>query len=346
MADTTTQRVIAVEEHFVTDHYWAETGDLAVRPGEEPERAFMLNFPRDPQMCPRFTNIQTRLAEMDASGIDVSVLSLNPPGVQIYSDTARAVSLPREMNDTLAELIRQHPGRFVGLGAVAPQDPAAAAAEVSRVTGELGFGGILIGSHTHGHYLDEPEAEPLLAALVDADTTLYLHPRSPSPQMLAPFKDYGMVAALWGFQAEAGTHAIRLILSGTLDRHPNLKIVLGHLGEALPFWLWRLDNIYERTYRWAGDQLGMVKLELKPSEYIMRNFTLTTSGMFDQDVFDYTLRKVGAEQLMFAVDYPYEDSQVATEFLGALDLTNEQRALVSHANAERLFRIATADQHG
>lgn len=179
----------------------------------------------------------------------------------------------------------------------------------------------------------------MLAALVDEDATLYLHPRSPSPKMLAPFLDYGMVAALWGFQAEAGTHAIRLILSGTLDRHPNLKIVLGHLGEGLPFWPWRLDNIYEKTYRWAGDQLGMVKLELKPNEYIMRNFTLTTSGMFDQDVFAYTLRKVRAERLMFAVDYPYEDSRVAAEFLDAADLTYEQRTLVSHANAERLFRI-------
>jgi 5-carboxyvanillate decarboxylase len=192
----------------------------------------MLNFPRNQQMRPRFTNIQSRLAEMDTAGIDVSVLSLNPPGVQIYADTARATSRAREMNDTLAELIRAQPGRFAGLGAVAPQDPQAAAAEVSRVTGALGLGGVLIGSHTHGHYLDEPEAEPLLAALVDQDATLYLHPRSPSPQMLAPFLDYGMVAAVWGFQAEAGTHAIRLILSGTLDRHPNLKIVLGHLGRG------------------------------------------------------------------------------------------------------------------
>jgi 5-carboxyvanillate decarboxylase len=217
---------------------------------------------------------------------------------------------------------------------------------VSRVTETLGFAGIMIGSHTHGHYLDEPEAEPLLEALAGEDATLYLHPRAPSPQMLAPFLDYGMIAALWGFQAEAGTHAIKLILSGTLDRYPNLKIVLGHMGEALLFWLWRLDNIYEKTYRWADDQLGMVKLELKPSEYVLCNFTLTTGGMFDQDVFDYTLRKVGAERLMFAVDYPYETSQVATEFLTALDLTDEQRTLVSHANAERLFHIAPADGHG
>jgi 5-carboxyvanillate decarboxylase len=111
-----------------------------------------------------------------------------------------------------------------------------------------------------------------------------------------------------------------------------------------PFWPWRLDNIYEKTYRWADDKLGMVKLELKPSEYILRNFTLTTSGMSRPDVFDYTLGKVGAQRLMFAVDCPYEHTRVATDFLTALDLTDEQCTLVSHANAERLFRIPPADE--
>jgi 5-carboxyvanillate decarboxylase len=332
-------------EHFVTDHYWSETEKLAVPPGEEPEHAFMLSFPRNGYMRPRLTNVQKRLEEMDAAGIDVSVLSLNPPGVQIYADTARASSLAKEMNDALAELIHQHPGRFAGIGAVAPQDPDAAAAEVTRVVETLGFGGVLIGSHTHGHYLDEPDAEPLLEALVGLDATLYLHPRSPSPQMMAPFLNYGMVAALWGFQAEVGTHAIRLILSGTLDRYPTLKIVLGHLGEGLPYWSWRLDNIYKKTFSWAGAQLGMVKLELKPSEYILRNFTLTTSGMFDEGVFTLAKRKVGAERLMFAVDYPYEESKVATDFLSALDLTEEERTLVTHANAERLFRVPRPDRH-
>ncbi|MDI5973142.1 amidohydrolase family protein [Streptomyces sp. SL13] len=339
MARTEKRRVIAVEEHFATEQYWREIEDLAVAPGEEIEQEFVLNFPKNPRMRLRLSDIPTRLSEMDTAGVDLSVLSLNPPGVQLYADAARATELARGMNDTLADIIRRHPGRFAGLGAVAPQDPEAAAAEVSRVMGTPGFGGILIGSHTHGHYLDEPEMEPLLAALEREDATLYLHPRSPSPQMLAPFRDYGMVAALWGFQAEVGTHAIRLILSGTLDRHPNLRIVLGHLGEGLPFWLWRLDNIHEKTYRWAGDLLGMAELELKPSEYVLRNFTFTTSGMCDPDVFAYTLGKVGAERLMFAVDYPYEDSHVATAFLDALDLTDEQRALVSHANAERLFRV-------
>jgi len=132
MAGMRTKRVIAVEEHFVTDRYWSETQNLAVPRDEEPEHAFMANFPRNGYIHPRFTNVEKRLEDMDAAGIDLSVLSLNPPGAQIYADTARATGLAKEMNDALAELIHQHPGRFAGLGAVAPQDPQAAAAEVIR----------------------------------------------------------------------------------------------------------------------------------------------------------------------------------------------------------------------
>jgi 5-carboxyvanillate decarboxylase len=209
--------------------------------------------------------------------------------VQIYDDTKKAVSLVQDMNDRLAEIVHLEP--------VASEVSAACSSGPEKVSGrsEEDYGGhsdwrgVLIASHTHGRYLDHPELEPILAALEEEDATLYLHPRRPSPQMLGPFLDYGMVAAVWGFQAEAGTHAIRLIMSGVLDRHPNLKIVLGHLGEALPFWLWRLDNIHQRTYQLAGDALGMVKLKLKPTEYIRRNFAISTSGMFDSRVLRYCI---------------------------------------------------------
>ncbi|GAA3634676.1 hypothetical protein GCM10022420_004420 [Streptomyces iranensis] len=132
---------------------------------------------------------------------------------------------------------------------------------------------------------------------------------------------------------------MRLILSGAFDRHPNLRMVLGHLGEGIPYWLWRIDNLYAKTYAWARDVLNMVKLELKPSEYFQRNIWITTSGMFDHDALDYCLTKVGAERVLFAVDYPYEDSGVATEFLAKANLDDEQRAAISHRNAERLFRV-------
>lgn len=342
MPNTSSTRVIAVEEHFATTSFWERTASLSAFPGEEAERAYSRNFISNEFISGRLTDLQIRLDEMDGAGVDVSVLSLNPPGVQLWADAATATSLAREANDALAEIVAGRPTRFGALAAVAPQDPASAAEEIRRATGTLGFGGVLIGSHTGGHYLDEPQFEPVLAALEETDATLYLHPRMPSPQMLEPFQPYGLQQAIWGFQAEAATHAMRLILSGAFDRHPNLRVVLGHLGEGLPFWLWRTDNMHAKAYAWARDVLGMVALERKPSEYFRHNMWITTSGMCDHDVLQYCLTKVGAEHVLFAIDYPYEDSYVAAEFLAKADLDDEQRALISHRNAERLFRVPPA----
>ena len=332
-------RVIAVEEHFSTDAFLDQVASLKEGPGEEAERAFMDSFIQNPRTRDRVVNLDTMLGEMDRAGTDVSVLSLNPPALQQYRDANRATDLAQEMNDRLVEIIEKHPTRFAGLGSLAPQRPDQAAQELKRVMGKLKMNGIMICSHTLGRYLDEPQFEPILLAAEEENSTLYLHPRVPSPAMLAPYSQYGMLAALWGFQAEAGTHAMRLIASGIFDRHPKLKVVLGHLGEALPFWVWRTDNIYEHTYAWAGEQLKMVKLQLKPSEYLCRNFAVTTSGMDDSTVLGYVLNKLGAENVLFAIDYPYEDSATATRFLATAPLSPAQRAAVSHANAERLFRI-------
>lgn len=147
---------------------------------------------------------------------------------------------------------------------------------------------------------------------------------------------------MWGYQAEAGTHAVRLIMSGVFDRHPELKVVLGHLGEGLPFCMRRLDNRYAWTYRAAGENLGMARLELTPSEYLRQNFTVTTSGMDDPDVLAFCLHRLGEDSIMFAIDFPYEESAPATGFLHDADLSEAQRAKISHGNAERLFRIPAA----
>jgi 5-carboxyvanillate decarboxylase len=332
-------RIIAVEEHFSTPELFAQIEKLTVFPGEEPERDVMALFPQNPRMRARLADLSTRLKEMDDSGTDLSVLSANPPGPQLYNDVGRATALARDMNDTLVGIVKAHPRRFQGIGSIAPQDPDQAAQEVKRIMGPLGLGGVNINSHTNGHYLDEPAYEPILAALEEEGATLYLHPRVPGAQMFAPYKNYGMLGAVWGYQAEAGVHAVRLILSGVFDRHPKLKVVLGHSGEALPYWLWRLDNIYLKTVGWAAAKLGMPKLELKPSEYFHRNFAITVSGMYDQDVLDFCLRKLPAENVLFAIDYPYEDSATATHFLRQASLGEQQRTLISHRNAERLFRI-------
>jgi 5-carboxyvanillate decarboxylase len=293
-------------------------------------------------MHAKLADFEARLKDMDACGTDMAVLSLNPPGVQPFNAEA-AVPLARDFNDGLAEIIKRWPTRFAGVGTVAPQDPKQAALEVERIMGPLGLSGIMINSHTHGRYLDEPDFEPLLAAVESSGAPLYLHPRFPSPQMLGPFKDYGMMAALWGYQAEGGTHAVRLILSGTLDRHPDLKVVLGHLGGGLPFWMRRLDNRYAWTYRAAGESLGMVKLELTPSEYLRRSFTMATSGIDDPGVLDFCLRCFGEDSIMYAIDFPYEDSAITSAFLRDADLTESQPVKISHLNAEALFRIPAAD---
>lgn len=330
------QRVIATEEHFATQKYLDATASLPIWPGDETEMTLMRGVTTT--LGDRLTSFDTRLAEMDASGTDMAVLSLGPPGVQPYEQEP-AVTLAREFNDGLVEIIERWPDRFAGVGTIAPQDPKRAAEEIERIMGPVGLGGIMINSHTHGHYLDEPEYEPILAAAEACDATLYLHPRIPSPQMLGPYQDFGMMAAIWGYQAEAGTHAVRLIMSGVFDRHPNLKVVLGHLGEALPFWLQRLDNRYHWTFQAAGKNLSMVKLELTPSEYIRRNFVVTTSGMDDPAVLAFCLSRLGEDDIMFAIDYPYEDSAPAAAFLRDADLTDSQRAKISHGNAERLFHI-------
>ncbi|HUA05546.1 MAG TPA: amidohydrolase family protein [Solirubrobacteraceae bacterium] len=335
-------RVIAVEEHWASRRHIEAAAGLPVWPGDALEMELMRGAFGSSWMVDRLSDLDAHLADMDGSGTDLSVLSLNPPGVQPY-DSAEAGPLAERANDEMAEIVRRWPTRFAGLGAVDPQNPKHAAAETERVMGELGLSGLMICSHTQGRYLDEPAFEPLLAAAEAHNAPIYLHPRMPSEQMIGPFKAYGMVAAVWGYQADAGTHAVRLILSGTLDRHPKLTFVLGHLGEGLPFWMQRLDNRYAFAYRAGAETLGMGKLELTPSEYLRRNFTVTTSGMDDQRALAFCLERLGEDNVMFAIDYPYEDSSAATEFLRTADLTDSQRAKISHANAERVFGIASSD---
>ena len=330
-------RVIAVEEHLATEAFLHVAHGLDVVPGDETEVGLMRTVENSPGLRTRLVDLDARLREMDALGQDMAVLSLNPPGVQPYP-AADAVPLAREFNDALAAMTRRHPGRFGGLATVTPQDPVAAAAEIERAMGPLGLNGVMINSHTGGRYLDEPEFEPLLAAAEANRAPIYLHPRMPS--MLAAYRDYGMSAAVWGYQAEAGLHAMRLILSGTLDRHPELTIVLGHLGEGIPYWLRRIDNRHAFAARMVGAATSMPRLSLTPSEYFRRNFAITTSGIDDPDVLELALRAVGADKIMFAIDFPYEDPAAAVAFLRDTPLTDDQRTAIGHRTAERVFGIA------
>jgi 5-carboxyvanillate decarboxylase len=287
-------------------------------------------------VLPRLRDLDAgRLAEMDAYGVDVHLLSLTAPGVQMFRpDTA--VALARLANDRLSEAVRRHPTRFAGLACFAPQDPAAAVKEMERAIRTLKLNGFLVNSHTDNLYLDDPRFWPILEAAEALDAPLYIHPRAPSDGMAAPFRDYRMEGAIWGYGLETGTHAVRLMLSGVLDRFPRLRIVLGHMGEALPFWLWRLDFMATPGSRAA------LQNRLKPSEYIQRNFAITTSGVEDPLLLRLCIDKIGLERVMWAIDYPYQPTPGAVSFIDNAPLSEPERAAVAHGNAARIFRIGAA----
>lgn len=275
-----------------------------------------------------------RLADMDDAGVDMQILSVTIPGVQIFEPEA-ASALAIATNDRLAAAIARHPRRFAGLACFAPQDPVRAVREMERAVNTLGLNGFIVNSHTGNLYLDDPRFAPILEAAQALDRPIYLHPRAPSNGMAAPFRDYSMGGSIWGFGVEAGTHAVRLILSGVFDRHPRLRIVLGHMGEALPFWMWRLDHMAARR---AKD--GRLKpLSLKPSEYFRRNFAVTTSGFESPDVLDLVIKSAGIDNVMWAIDYPYENSRDAVAFIEGATLSSSQRNRIFHRNAERFFHL-------
>lgn len=285
-------------------------------------------------LLPQLIDIdQRRLADMDANGVDMHLLSLGVPGVQMF-EPGKAVALARLSNDRLSEAVRRHPTRFAGLAAFAPQDPAAAAKEMERAIVTLKLNGFLVNSHTDNLYLDDPRFWPILEAAESLDAPLYIHPRAPSDGMAAPFRDYRMEGAIWGYGMETGTHAVRLMLSGVLDRFPRLRIVLGHMGEALPFWIWRLD------YMAAPGSRAALRNKLKPSEYLQRNFSITTSGLEDPLALRFCIDKLGIDRVMWAIDYPYQPTAPAVTFLESAPLSDAEREKVAYRNAERTFRIS------
>lgn len=277
-----------------------------------------------------------RLEQMDAAGIDFQILSLFDPGVQEMTDVARAIELARGANDDLAETVRTNPNRFGGFATLATQDPDAATAEFERAVTELGLVGGLINGHCQGRYLDDPAYEALFACAESLDAPIYLHPTTPHPAVMeawfAPYVDDGLHLASWGFAAEAGTHVLRLIYSGLFDKFPRLQMIIGHLGEMLPFAAYRVDRYYGLGGSGSGDRLQHL-----PSEYLRNNFHVTTSGNFCAPAFACTLDVMGADRVMFSVDYPMDDNQTGAEFMASYPMDAATRAKVSSGNAIKLF---------
>lgn len=272
-----------------------------------------------------------RLREMDEQGIDVQVLSLTSPGIQGMDAAADAVATAREANDLVAQVVRDHPTRFAAFAALACQDPAAAVTELERAVTELGCKGALINGHTHGSYLDEPQHWGLWEAAEALGVPIYLHPVDP-PAPVEVCAGYPMDRAAWGWAFETGSHALRLILGGVFDRFPGATVMVGHMGELLPYSLARLDDRYDF---YVADP----PLADKPSAYVRRNVAVTTSGVNDAAPLRCAIDALGADRVLFAVDYPYQRNDEAVAFIDAVALTDDEREAICHGNAERLLGL-------
>jgi 2,3-dihydroxybenzoate decarboxylase len=316
-------RKIALEEHFLVEGF----AYMGRTEGSGPAAAFRR------QAAERLPDIDVlRLGAMDKAGIDIAVLSLFQPGIQGERDTATAIRKAKTVNDTLAERIARHPARFRGFAAVPMQDPREAADELERAAKQLGFKGALINGHTRGVYLDDAACLPFWERVAALDVPIYLHPANPMT-IPAAFEGYpGLAQAIFGWAAETGGHALRLVLSGLFDRFPSLTVILGHMGEALPFYLWRIDSRFKITE-------PKVALRHMPSEYIRRNIAVTTAGAFSPEPLRCAIDAMGLERILFSVDYPLEDSDEAAQFIETAPLSSAEREAVCFRNAERLLRL-------
>jgi len=308
---------IALEEHF-----WIP---------ELRDAAKGLDRETNPEWTKRLDDLgEMRLQEMDEAGIAVQILSHAAPAAQKMPPEP-AVRLARLANDRLNEVIRARPDRFAGFAMLPTPDPAAAADELQRTVAEYGFKGGMIHGLTNGAFIDEERFWPIFARAEALGVPIYLHPATPHDLVLETyFKDYtAMARAGWGFTMETATAAIRLIMSGVFDRHPGLTIILGHLGESIPFSLWRCDRVLSRGS----------KLKRRFRDYFCGNFYITTSTNFSQPALVCCLMEMGADRILFSVDYPFATNCEARQFIDAAPLAERDRQKILAGNARRLFRL-------
>jgi predicted TIM-barrel fold metal-dependent hydrolase len=278
---------------------------------------------------------EQRLRVMDDAGITMQVLSVTAPGSQqVRAESAPALS--GALNDRCAEIVAAHPDRFNALACLPTQDPVAAIIEAKRAITELGFCGVIINGHTHGRFLDAPEFDELLSAIEELDVPIYLHPTYP-PDQVAEVYFGGLPAAVgsalataaWGWHAETGLHVLRLAASGTFSRHPALQIVVGHMGENLPFSLMRADAVL------AGRNPGSPSV----ARVIREHVHITISGYTTTPPLLCALQVFGADRIMFAADYPFGDAVTHSKFLAEAPISPADREKIAYRNAQRLFRL-------
>jgi predicted TIM-barrel fold metal-dependent hydrolase len=320
-------RTITLEEHFVTQSFLKAT----TPPGETPLPQFAL-------LQPQLLDLGAgRIAAMDESAIDLQVLSCIPMGFDALP-AAAATSLARDVNDELSAAIRANPTRLAGFAMLALKDPTNAAAELDRCVTKLGFLGALIDGTTDGLFLDDPRFLPVLEAAAHLNVPIYLHP-APPPEPVQKAYYSGLPGELghllsiagWGWHAETGLHTLRLIVSGIFDRLPTLQLIIGHMGEGLPYALARSSGVLSRA----------AHLRQPVADYFKSNIHITTSGYFSQPPLRCALDVVGIDRLIFSVDYPFSPNTRGRAFLDSLQqtLSSADYASLSHINAERLLKL-------
>ncbi|MBN1626716.1 MAG: amidohydrolase [Deltaproteobacteria bacterium] len=337
-------KIIDLENHFFTNDYIKylrsrqkpprETGDSD---GYTMWYNDVLNSPRSFEMANRLLDLgENRLQEMDELGIDIQLLSLSPPGVQGF-EPEEGTAWSRKVNDELSKVVKQNPDRFLGLACIAPQSPEEAADELDRAVSELGLKGANIESHARNEYLDDKKYWCIFERAEKLDVPLFLHPEIPSISILKGYADdYGFELAgpPHGYAADLALHTMRLIYSGLFDKYSKLKMVLGHMGEGMPFWLSRMDAYWIKP--WKGTK---PRIEKKPSDYIKRNFTVTIGGMFYAPALLCAHLALGADKIAFAVDYPYEKTEQAVRFIKEAPISDIDKEKIFYSNAARLLKI-------
>ena len=312
--------VIALEEH-----YW--DNELAV---------YYQNIERNPEVVKRMTDFgELRIKEMDEAGIDVQVISHGAPSMQnVKADVA--VEMGRRVNDRLAAICAQKPDRFAAFGALPTADPAAASDELARCVEKLGFKGAMIHGTANGVFLDDKRFWPIFERAQKLDVPIYLHPSIPLQAVMdAYYKDYVkdfpmVIRAAWGFTVETATQAIRLVLCGIFDKYPDLKIIIGHLGETLPFLVWRIDQSLSRPG--AGRSLSF-------RDVFCNHFYLTTSGNFSNPALLCCVQEMGVDRIMFAVDWPFVANPLGTQWMETVPLCEEDKVKILSGNAKRILRM-------
>ncbi|GCE23025.1 amidohydrolase family protein [Dictyobacter kobayashii] len=324
-------RTIAIEEHFLASGFKEVLAHNATGQGAGPSPTMMAGI-QD-----KLSDLgATRLKDMDAAGIDLQVISHTAMSDMAISNE-QEVSLAQEANNQLAAAIARYPERFAGFATLPMRTPAAAADELERTVRKLGFKAAMINGTTQGRFLDDPIFLPILERATALEVPIYIHPAEPPAEVrkayysgFEPAIAFPLATAGWGWHSEVGIHSLRLILAGVFDRFPNLQIIIGHMGEMIPFMLDRINNVLTPAAR---------HLKRPIPEYFLQNFTITTSGFFTDPPLLLALQTLGADRIIFSVDYPYSSNEQGREFLNHAAISPADKEKISHLNAERILRL-------